>query len=87
MIAVALTLGVLAAMALMLSMSGGTDSALVTGHAESETAGYIAESGMAHAEWRLANSASCTGYTSIQSTPFGAGSYSANRTPDTGTTV
>ena len=54
MITVVVVLAILAAMALMLSTSTSLDNALVARHADGATLDYLAESGMEHAKWQLA---------------------------------
>jgi len=82
LIIVVAILGVLAAMALMLSTSTAMDSALVAKHAERSTLDYLAESGMAHAKWQLAQTTSCSGYMDLPSTAFGDHGYSASIVPN-----
>ncbi len=84
LITVVIVLVVLAAMALNLSSSTSLDNALVANHAENTTLDYLSESGMTHAKWLLAHNTSCTGYTNLPVTPFGAGSYSATVVPTSG---
>ncbi len=87
LITVVLILGVLAAMALMLSGSTSLDNALVAKHAESATLDYLAESGMAHSQWQLTQNDSCLGYTDLPNTVFGEHSYSGTVSPTAGSPV
>jgi len=81
LITVVIILAVLAAIAMMLSTSANMDNALVSKHTESATLGYVAESGMEHARWQLAQNTSCTGYANLPATDFAGGSYSATISP------
>ncbi len=87
LITVVIVLVVLAAMALNLSSSTSLDNALVANHAENTTLDYLAESGMSHVTWMLSQNTSCSGYTNLPVTPFGAGSYSATVIPTSGSPV
>ncbi len=87
LITVVIVLAVLAAMALTVSSSSSLDNALVANHAENTTLDYLSESGVTHATWMLSQNTSCSGYTNLPVTPFGAGSYSATVIPTSGSPV
>ena len=87
LVTVVLILGVLAAMALLLSMHASLDSALSTKHVESTTLDYLAESGVQHAKWHLAQNTGCSVYTDLPDTPFAGGTYGASINPKSGSPV
>ena len=82
---VTLLLAVIAAAAWMVSREGAAGAGRVVRAEEAHLARYVAEAGLAHAEW-AAGTASCAGY-ALPDTAFGAHVYSAVFTPSFGSPV
>lgn len=78
---VVIFLAVLASIALMLSSGTSVDNALLSRHTENTTLAFVAEAGMEHAKWQLAQNTSCTGYADLPATNFAGDSYSATISP------
>lgn len=86
-VTVVIVLAVLAAIALMLSFRTSLDRSLVSQQSDSTTLDYVAQSGMAHANWQLAQNTTCASYADIPATQFGAHSYRAVFSPGSGSPV
>ena len=80
LLAVALSLTVIAAIALFLNMESGLEVELAGSELEGDRAAYVAEAGLAHALHRLQNR-NCSDYTNLVATPFGSPSYQAAGAP------
>ena len=87
LLAVVLFLTVLAAIALALSNQGASQVSIAAGELQSDQLRYIAEAGLEHAKWQLEQSASCSAYSNVPATAFGAGTYSATVTPTSSSPV
>jgi len=84
-IVVAITL--LAAVTFMLSYTSVSETNITAGEIQRDRLRYAAEAGLAHARMELAQHSSCSGYTDIPTTSFGADSYSATISPLSGSPV
>jgi hypothetical protein len=81
LVPVVLMLAVVAAVSLLVSIEGATNTATLARELEPKQAALLAEAGYSEAKWRLAQNTTCTGYADIPVTAFGVGSYSATVTP------
>ena len=84
---VVLALSVIGVLALLMTYEGTLDGHRVSGETESLQARYVAEAGLAHAKWQLAQNTTCAGYTPVPATAFHSHAYSATLSPTTGSPV
>jgi Tfp pilus assembly protein PilX len=84
---IAIIIVVIAAVSLQISYQSSMYTNETDSQNEAKQAMLVAEAGMAHAKWQLAQNSSCSGYANIASTNFGSHSYSASVTPNNGSPV
>ena len=87
LVAVIIAITLVAAIAFALSQQGASETNVTSGELERDQLRYVAEAGMAHAKLQLAKNTSCSGYTDIPKTDFGADSYKAKFRTDEGSPV
>ena len=85
LLSVALALGVVAAVAYLMSYEAGAGVGGVVAEREGDEARLVAEASLNHAIW-TANRSACNGY-ALPSTAFGAHTYSASFTPTSGSPI
>jgi len=85
--AVLFAITLLAAVAFVLAYQGVSQTGIASGELERDRLRYAAEAGLAHARLELSQHFSCSGYTDIPTTSFGADSYSATISPLSGSPV
>lgn len=83
---VILAMSLIAAIAFLLNRDNGINAGMVAVQGDAARARYIAEAGL-QAVNAITQGKSCTGYTNLNATAFGAGSFTATVTPASGTPV
>ncbi|MEJ2131709.1 MAG: hypothetical protein P8Y95_08855, partial [Gammaproteobacteria bacterium] len=86
MLAVMLSLIVIAALAYLLTLGGTTDVVLSSRVKDIDAARYLAEAGFQHMRESLRTDG-CTGYKSLGDTSFGGGQYAVTVDPQSGSPV
>lgn len=84
---VVLFLAIVAASAMLLSSESGIWTHAASSAIERDRIRYVAEAGLAHAAWQLAQNTTCADYGSVADTDFFGDSYSATFTPGKGSPV
>ncbi|MBT8144693.1 MAG: DNRLRE domain-containing protein, partial [Gammaproteobacteria bacterium] len=77
LLTVVIAITLVAAIAFALGQQGASETNTTSGELERDQLRYVAEAGMAHAKFQLAENRTCSGYTDIPTTVFGGDSYSA----------
>jgi hypothetical protein len=83
---VILAMSLIAAIAFLLNRDSGMNAGMVASQSDADRARYVAEAGL-QAVNALTQAKGCTGYTNLNTTAFGAGSFTATVTPASGTPV
>jgi hypothetical protein len=83
---VILAMSLIAAIAFLLNRDSGMNAGMIASQSDADRARYTAEAGL-QAVNALTQAKGCTGYTNLNTTAFGAGSYTATVTPASGTPV
>ncbi len=78
---------VIAAVSLLMSYESSMNVNETATLSESKQAMLVAEAGMAHAKWQLAENTNCSEYTNIQATSLGIHTYTAHVSPNSGSPV
>jgi len=87
LISVIVILLIVGAIALTMISSASQDNAQLAALTDGNELDYLTESAMAHAQWRLSQNATCSGYSDLPVTNFGSHSYSASFAPANGSPV
>lgn len=87
LVSVILVLAVVASVTLLVSLESGQGNAAVARDLETQQALFVAEAAYSDAKWQLAQTTTCTGYSGLPTTAFGANNYSAVVAPTSGSPV
>ncbi|OIQ96183.1 TGF-beta propeptide [mine drainage metagenome] len=86
LLAVVLTLTLVAAIAFLLNRAGGMNMRMTAGGLQADSARYVAEAGLALIAFQT-HGRNCSGYTDLPATTFGTSSFSATVNPTAGSPV